>query len=274
MALQVIDIYKGILPKTNCKECGHPTCLAFASAVVLEQYSIDKCPHLDPEVLKESQAILEAQYRAGKFLKKDLAQDALEWARERSSSMKLEDLTERIGGRLLSNDGEPYVELPYFSWKIKIKKDALTDEGDKLLDRWEQVFIYNHMAQGGDSLPSGKWIAFEEIPNTVSKVKTMRDKVEAVLSNHFRGRQEALKNRSLTLGAKSLEGEGQSADLVLEFWPLPRIPLRLFFWDAEEGEEFEARTKLLFDRNILEHLDIESILFLSERLTRLLCQEL
>ena len=32
MALTGIEIFK-MLPKTNCKECGYPTCLAFAMAL-------------------------------------------------------------------------------------------------------------------------------------------------------------------------------------------------------------------------------------------------
>jgi hypothetical protein len=44
----------------------------------------------------------------------------------------------------------------------------------------------------------------------------------------------------------------------------------LLFWDAEEG--FDARAKLLFDETVTEHLDIESILFLSERLREMLCE--
>ena len=50
------------------------------------------------------------------------------------------------------------------------------------------------------------------------------------------------------------------------FRPLPRIPVMLHFWDSDPAEGFEADVKLLFDETIIEHLDIESIIFLSERL--------
>ena len=46
MALTGLDIYKN-LPKTNCKECGAPTCLAFAMKVAAKQVALDACPHLD-----------------------------------------------------------------------------------------------------------------------------------------------------------------------------------------------------------------------------------
>ena len=45
MALSGLDIYK-LLPKTNCKDCGFATCLAFAMALAQKKTSLDKCPHI------------------------------------------------------------------------------------------------------------------------------------------------------------------------------------------------------------------------------------
>jgi hypothetical protein len=67
--------------------------------------------------------------------------------------------------------------------------------------------------------------------------------------------------------------EDFSADVAVLFRPLPRIPVMLLFWDEDEAEDFEAKAKLLFDETITDHLDIESILFLSERLRELLCHD-
>jgi hypothetical protein len=47
----------------------------------------------------------------------------------------------------------------------------------------------------------------------------------------------------------------------------------LLFWDEEPDEGYSAEIKLLFDETIVEHLDIESIMFLSERITQLLSTE-
>lgn len=54
MALTGLDIYKQ-LPKTNCRECGFPTCLAFAMQLAAKKTSLDKCPH----VTEEGKAALE-----------------------------------------------------------------------------------------------------------------------------------------------------------------------------------------------------------------------
>jgi acetyl-CoA decarbonylase/synthase complex subunit gamma len=46
MGLTGLEIYKQ-LPKQNCKECGVPTCLAFAMKVAGGQAGLDGCPRLD-----------------------------------------------------------------------------------------------------------------------------------------------------------------------------------------------------------------------------------
>jgi acetyl-CoA decarbonylase/synthase complex subunit gamma len=48
MALTGLQIYK-LLPKTNCKECGFPTCLAFAMKLAQKGTELDKCPYVDDE---------------------------------------------------------------------------------------------------------------------------------------------------------------------------------------------------------------------------------
>ena len=50
MALKGLDIFK-LTPKTNCKDCGNPTCMAFAMKVASGALSIDKCPHMSDEAL-------------------------------------------------------------------------------------------------------------------------------------------------------------------------------------------------------------------------------
>ncbi|HXX53741.1 MAG TPA: acetyl-CoA decarbonylase/synthase complex subunit gamma [Thermodesulfovibrionales bacterium] len=58
MALTGVEIFK-LLPKTNCKKCGHPTCLAFAMKLAQRQASLDACPDVSEEakrVLGEASA--------------------------------------------------------------------------------------------------------------------------------------------------------------------------------------------------------------------------
>ena len=56
MALSGLDIYK-LLPKTNCRQCGFPTCLAFALSLAKKAVVLEKCPF----VSDQAKAALEAQ---------------------------------------------------------------------------------------------------------------------------------------------------------------------------------------------------------------------
>jgi len=273
MALSVVDIYFKLLPKTNCKDCGHPTCLAFASMVVSEKFPLKKCPYIDPSKLASAQKELEEQYNEGKWIKRDMAQDALNWAKERASSMKISDLPDRIGGQLIYENDEEMLELPYFKGYIIVQSDKIWHKGGTDLTRWEQVFIFNHMAQGGKSNPTGNWKGFQEFPNTVSKIKSMKSHVETPLIKKFKGNTKELIKVGTQIGGHLLKGDHINADVSLLFQTLPRIPVMLNFWDEDIADDFKAEVKLLFDETVVDHLDIESIMFLSERIKQLLCGE-
>lgn len=48
MALTGLEIFK-LLPKTNCKKCGMPTCLAFAMALAQKRGKLEDCPDVSQE---------------------------------------------------------------------------------------------------------------------------------------------------------------------------------------------------------------------------------
>ncbi len=52
MALTGIQIYK-LLPKTNCGECGVPTCLAFAMALAAGKAELSACPYVSEEAKEQ-----------------------------------------------------------------------------------------------------------------------------------------------------------------------------------------------------------------------------
>ncbi|MGA2722040.1 MAG: acetyl-CoA decarbonylase/synthase complex subunit gamma [Bryobacteraceae bacterium] len=48
MPLTGLQVFK-LLPNTNCRECGYPTCLAFAMKLAAGKESLAKCPYASPE---------------------------------------------------------------------------------------------------------------------------------------------------------------------------------------------------------------------------------
>ncbi|WP_423792536.1 acetyl-CoA decarbonylase/synthase complex subunit gamma [Methanocaldococcus indicus] len=57
--ISAMDIYK-YLPKTNCKKCGYPSCMAFATKLLEREATLDQCPILNtPNYEKNKKKILE-----------------------------------------------------------------------------------------------------------------------------------------------------------------------------------------------------------------------
>ena len=101
----------------------------------------------------------------------------------------------------------------------------------------------------------------------------MVEHVEKPLIEKYRGTVDKLLSAAKSIGGSDMTDKIDSADLAVLFKPFPKLPIMLLFWDEEKSDGFEAEVKLLFDETISEHLDIESIMFLSERLTQLLCED-
>ncbi len=60
-----LDIFK-LLPGNNCKECGEPTCMAFAVKLVGQEIAIGKCVPLFSDEFKEKrQVLLDLLHAAG-----------------------------------------------------------------------------------------------------------------------------------------------------------------------------------------------------------------
>jgi len=62
VTLSGIQIFK-LLPQTNCKDCGFPTCLAFAMKLAAKQIELSACPHVAEEAKTQLSAAAEPPVR-------------------------------------------------------------------------------------------------------------------------------------------------------------------------------------------------------------------
>lgn len=274
MALSVVDLYAKILPKTNCKDCGFPTCIAFAGMVVSEKLPLKNCPHIAPELLASAQAELNEQYKEGKWLKKDMAAEALGVAKERAKSIDLKEMAQRTGGLFQDGKtpgplkGQPHINLPYFNSNLLVSQEKISDAQGNDLTRNEQTFVYIHLASGGTSSPNGNMKSLKEFPNTVSKISSMRDHVEAPIKKAFKNRLPSLEQACIANGGTNVSDRYESPDLAFQFRVFPKVFIVLLFWDENDG--FEPDAKLMFDETVMDHMDIEAVMFMSEHLAQLL----
>ena len=74
MALTGLEIFK-LLPKTNCGDCGVPTCLAFAMKLAQKKAELGECPHASDEAKEVLGAASEPPMR---LIKVGVGADAFE----------------------------------------------------------------------------------------------------------------------------------------------------------------------------------------------------
>ncbi len=61
--LKIMEILK-LLPMTNCKACGHATCMAYAAALREGEISLNDCPPLSEEKYREKREKLQAYLKS------------------------------------------------------------------------------------------------------------------------------------------------------------------------------------------------------------------
>ncbi len=252
MGLTPLEIVK-LLPKTNCGECGEPSCLAFAVALLAGKKSPQACPYLEPQKLPAQEEIAPSS-------ELDQAWRILEEVKQKVANLDFESLAPGLGieykeGRLL---------IPYLDGLVELTPEAARRTDGLELDPRDQILLYNYVRFRGHRPLSGEFVGLETFPNSVSKVATLRryaeEKMARALSENFRPLLAALE----AFRTRRFSGE---ADLAFEVWVLPRMPLRVHFWHGDPEEGLSPEAKVLYDFRATEYLDLESLVFCAERFT-------
>jgi hypothetical protein len=262
MAISALQLFK-YLPRTNCGECGFSTCLAFATQVVVEGADLAGCPYLSEEAQALAETITDQQQN-GVGRKRDNFAIALNFLQEKVEPLNFAAQAGGLGARYGEENGRPYLSLSYYGREVQVFKDEVRYPAGEGENPWDAILLYNYIASQGHRPPCGQWIKFQGLPNSVSKTKTLL-RLQKHLAEAFSGKTELLDRKARELGGKQVT-VAQEADLQFLFQPLPRLPILLVFHDAEPDENFEAEAHFLFDAQVMDYLDLESLLFLVERL--------
>ncbi len=260
-----LDIYKAA-PKTNCGDCGQPTCLAFATQAVVGEISLDACPHMDEEIKEKFRERLERQLDKGIGKKRESFEKTLEFLRASLAAWMTAENAAALGASWNSDPGgKPALRMPYLDDEVLVTEEDVQSVSGRTLSPWEKIFLYNYII-GGAEEPSGRWVGMESLPNSVSKIKSLRAHCEEPLAKAF-PRDRALLRQAAAPLFEELSAKSGEADWTGECRLLPKVRLRLLWWPEDVEEGFPSRVKFLFDARVLETLDLESLLFACEQVT-------
>jgi hypothetical protein len=259
-----LDIFRRT-PRSNCGRCGHPTCLAFAAAVAKTGEDPRRCPEMDMVGIAVTREAPTGRLDPGR--EHDLG--LIEHLKSKVALLDFAAIAGLLGARW--NQSRPdSLFFSYLNRETEVSKEGVLLEGRPPADLRDQILLYNYVHAGGGRVPDYTWIGLESLPNTISKVKTLATYGEEPLAHLFTGRLTAIEPLIHKAGGVPVPEVSATAGFIVPV--LPVVPLFLLFWDEEPEEGFNARVKILFDRYVLDFLDLESLVFTAERLAERLIE--
>ena len=245
-----------LLDKSNCRECGVKTCLAFAGAVFKGKRKLDECPKLDRETIErfsgepESQNTVE-QNRAEylKKLKNEIANLDLAVAAKRVKARFSGDkLTLKVLGKDFSVD----------------KKGNLS--ADIHINPWVTIPFLNYILYGKGLPVSGNWVSFRELKDGKERYPLFQKRCEEPMKRVADIYTNLFDDMVHILNGKQVEKQFES-DISVVLHPLPEVPIMVCYWSPEDG--FESSLNVFFDQTADENLDIGSVFTLGAGLTQM-----
>lgn len=246
-------------PMTNCQQCGFPTCLAFGAAVVKTGINPDQCPFIDLSGLDLDRDIPLIKDQKTKDL------DFIASLKEKISPLHFQEIAPGLGVSDSTNSHETLI-FRYLGQEVSLSKTTLLIDGQEPDDPRDQILLYNYIASCGNKLPAQDWIGMESLPNSISKIKTLATYCENRLAQLFREQSPAHIMAAVSaVDGRTTDGKGATFAAIIPV--LPMIPQFVLYWEEALEDNFPAQVKVLFDRNVLSYLDLESLVFSAERLT-------
>jgi hypothetical protein len=147
--------------------------------------------------------------------------------------------------------GQPYkVTLPDIDVS-RLDAEAGIPASDKIL-------ILHYLTLASGTPLSGKPIAFQELPEGASYLRTFTKRSIAPLVKHFGGEPERLVEVAKRLGGQKAD----YGDAAVKIDGFKLVPVTLVLWGGDE--EFPPRGNILFDSTISEYLSTYDITVLCD----------
>ena len=137
---------------------------------------------------------------------------------------------------------------------------------DARVDYNTALVLVTHLARAEEVPPVGRMISFNELPGGRALVAGPHALPLDPLAEHYGRHPQALVQRALELGGEEIWG----ADVAVRLPGLPRVPLYLLLWLADE--DFPAQAAPGVDAKVMQHLDLDGLLSLSHLMVQRLTE--
>ncbi len=244
-----------LLDKSNCRDCGEKTCLAFAGAVLTGHRRIEDCPKLDREIIERFSA---PHRRQATDQDQD---DGLLALRKQLAAVDLVTAAERAGGRF--SDG-------HLTLKVLGKDFSIDSQGNFFSDIHINPWVVGPLliyVLNGKGLPvSGRWVSFRELKGGQERYPLFQKRCEEVLKTVADAYTDLFDDMVHVFNGRQVDKQFRS-DISVVLYPLPKVPVMVCYWLPEDG--IESSINLFFDETADENLGIEAVFTLGAGLAQM-----
>jgi hypothetical protein len=241
----VIEILK-LLDGSNCRECGSPTCLAFAADVFNTRKRLGDCPKLDAETL----ALFEGEIRAHESLDRT-AEEVIEQLKRQLAGIDLEASAKRLGAEF--SDGRITIRCLGKKFSVDTNGEISTDIH---VNPWIAGPVFNYILKGAGVSPSGTWVRFRDLDGGKPMEALFKQRCEKPLARVADTNPDFFGDLVRVFSGKQVQNHYQS-DVSLVLHPLPKVPILICYW--KQDGDLPSDMNIFFDSTADKNLDIDSI---------------
>jgi hypothetical protein len=235
-----------LLDKSNCRECGEKTCLAFAGAVFTGTRQLDQCPKLAADAI----ARLGGDSGKHNMIERE-REEALARLQARVAEIDLAAAAERIGADFAGDRLTLKVLGKNFSVDTRGKLYA-----DIHVNAWVAGPFFDYVLNGKGLQPSGDWASFRELKDGKERYPLFQKRCEEPMKKVADTYTDLFDDLVHIFSGRQVEEQFES-DISVVLHPLPRIPMMVCYWKPEDG--LASSLNLFFDKVADDNLDIGSV---------------
>jgi hypothetical protein len=245
-----------LLDKSNCRECGEKTCLAFAGAVFTGHKKLAQCPRLDQEAM--------VQFGGEITNRNATVQDgdeAMQKLQREVAKLDLAAAARRIGAGFTGGR---------LTLKVLGKNFSLDTIGnlhaDIHINPWVAIPFFSYVLYGKGLPASGNWASFRELKDGKERYPLFQKRCEAPMKKVADTYTDLFDDLVHIFSGKQVARQFES-DISVVLHPLPRVPMMICYWMPDEG--LGSSLNLFFDKSVDDNLDIGSVFTLGVGLAQM-----
>ncbi len=240
-----MEIFK-LLDKSNCRECGEKTCLAFAGAVLRGQKRIDQCPRLDPGVVERFSGD-----SGDPSMRETNREDFPAMVKQKIAGINLVSAAERTGGRF--ENGRLILKILGKDFSIDAQGNF---HSDIHVNPWVAAPFFDYVLNSHGISPTGQWVSFRELKNGKDRYPLFQKRCEEAMKQVADTHTDLFDDVVHMFSGRQVQRQFQS-DISVVLYPLPKVPVMICYWRPDEG--IDSSLNIFFDETVDRNLDIGSV---------------